>query len=55
MLARLRCADPVILEIDAETARKKGFKFYKATRQVYLANCLPPEYIRKTAGSARAT
>ena len=44
-----RTAHPVVLEIAAETAREKGFKFYKATDQVYLTSSLPPEYIRKTA------
>jgi len=37
---------PVILEIDAEKARKDGFKFYKATDRVYLCREIPPRYIK---------
>ena len=37
---------PVILEIDAEAARKDKIRFYKATDKVYLCDYVPPKYIR---------
>jgi putative RNA 2'-phosphotransferase len=40
-----RTNKPVVLEIDAEAARKSGAKFYKATYTVYLCNHIQPEYI----------
>ncbi|UCE57233.1 MAG: hypothetical protein JSW19_02385 [Candidatus Bathyarchaeota archaeon] len=40
-----RTKKPVILEINAEKARKDGVKFYKATDQVYVCEAIPPEYI----------
>ena len=42
-----RTRKPVILEIDAEKARKNGIKFYKATDQVYLTKYVPPKYIKR--------
>jgi putative RNA 2'-phosphotransferase len=42
-----RVPDPVILEIDAEGARKNGVKFYKATDKVYLSNDVEPRYIKR--------
>ena len=41
-----RTSKPVILEIDAEKARKNGVKFYKATDEIYLCREVPPSYIR---------
>lgn len=36
---------PVILEVDAESARRdEGIKFYKATDKVYLCSYVPPKY-----------
>ena len=42
-----RTGKPVILEIDAEKARRNGIKFYKATDQVYLTRYIPPKYIKR--------
>ena len=42
-----RTPNPVILEIDAEKARRNGVKFYKATNEVYLASYIPPNYIKR--------
>jgi putative RNA 2'-phosphotransferase len=42
-----RTKEPVVLEIDAEVARKKGAKFYKATDTVYLCSYIQPEYIKR--------
>ncbi len=41
-----RTRKPVILEIDAEVARKNGVGFYKASEMVYLCKDLLPEYIK---------
>ncbi|MEM3587134.1 MAG: RNA 2'-phosphotransferase [Candidatus Jordarchaeaceae archaeon] len=41
-----RTQKPVILEIDAEEARKDGIKFYKATDKVYLSGDVAPRYIK---------
>ncbi|RLI16906.1 RNA--NAD 2'-phosphotransferase, partial [Candidatus Bathyarchaeota archaeon] len=38
--------EPVILEIDAEAARKNKIRFYKATEKVYLCKYVPPKYIQ---------
>ncbi|MFB0561820.1 MAG: RNA 2'-phosphotransferase [Candidatus Lokiarchaeia archaeon] len=43
-----RTRNPVILEINAEAARKNGAKFYKATDKVYLCNNVEPRYIKRT-------
>lgn len=43
-----RTPKPVILEIDAEEARKNGVKFYKATDKVYLSGNVAPQYIKRT-------
>jgi len=41
-----RTQRPVVLEINAEAARKNGVKFYKASDKVYLCNGLSPKYIK---------
>ena len=41
-----RTKNPVILEIDAEVARKKGLRFYKATDKVYVCEGILPKYIK---------
>ena len=41
-----RTRKPVILEIDAEAARKKGVRFYKTSDRIYLCNDLSPEFIK---------
>ncbi|MEM3726187.1 MAG: RNA 2'-phosphotransferase [Candidatus Bathyarchaeia archaeon] len=50
-----RTRKPVILEIDAEAARKDGIRFYRATDKVYLCEHLPPKYIRCINGQAKKT
>lgn len=40
-----RAANPVILKVDAETARREGVKFHKATNRVYVSREIPPRYI----------
>jgi len=42
-----RTRNPVILEIDAEKARRDGFKFYRATDKVYLCREIPPKYVKR--------
>ncbi len=41
-----RTENPVILEIDAEAARKDKIRFYKATEKVSLCKHVPPKHIR---------
>ena len=41
-----RTKSPVILEINAEAARKNGLRFYKATNKVYLCDGILPKYIQ---------
>jgi len=41
-----RTRKPVILEINAEAARRNGVKFYKASDRVYLCRNLPPKYVK---------
>ena len=50
-----RTRNPVILEIDAEKARRDGFKFYKATDKVYLCREIPPKYIKRKTSPNTAT
>jgi putative RNA 2'-phosphotransferase len=45
-VALRRTKTPVVLEINAEAARKNGVKFYKASDRVYLSSGLAPKYIR---------
>lgn len=42
-----RTINPVILEIDAEAARKNGLRFYRATDKVYVCNAVLPRYLKK--------
>lgn len=42
-----RTSKPVILEIDAEEARKNGVKFYRVTDKVYLSGEVAPNYIKR--------
>jgi len=44
-----RAKNPVILEINAETARKEGLKFYKATDKVYVCDAIPLRYTKVAA------
>jgi len=41
-----RTKNPVILEIDADAARKNGVRFYKATDKVYACEAILPRCIR---------
>ena len=41
-----RTKNPIILEIDAEAARKNGLRFYKATDKVYVCGAILPAYIK---------
>jgi putative RNA 2'-phosphotransferase len=45
-VALRRTQKPVILQINAEAARKNSVKFYKASDKVYLCRNLPPKYIK---------
>ena len=42
-----RTINPVILEINAEAARKNGLRFYRATDKVYVCNAVLPRYLKK--------
>ena len=44
-----RTSKPVILEVDAEKARRNGVKFYRATDEIYLCREVPPSCIRLLA------
>lgn len=46
-VARLRTDNPVIIEIDAEGAKKAGAKFLKANEFIVLSKEIPPEFVRK--------
>jgi putative RNA 2'-phosphotransferase len=46
-VGRRRAGSPVILVVDASEARKAGFRFYKASDQVYLCKFVPAKYIRR--------
>ena len=40
-----RTKNPVVLEIDAETAMRDGIRFYRATDKVYICGPIPPQYV----------
>ncbi|NIN53194.1 MAG: RNA 2'-phosphotransferase [Nitrososphaeria archaeon] len=44
-----RTPNPVVLQIDAEAARKGGVIFYRATNAVYLSANIEPEYVRRVS------
>jgi len=46
-VARLRTDNPVIIEINAEGARKAGIMFLKANEFIVLSKEIPPEFIKK--------
>lgn len=48
-----RTRKPVILEIDAEAARKAGVKFYEAIDKVYICGNVAPTYIKIVRTHAR--
>jgi len=39
--------EPVVLTIRATEAHAAGIEFYRADDQVYLAHCIPPEYLEE--------
>lgn len=45
-IGKRRTAHPVVLEIDAETARGDGMKLYRATAKVFLSGPMPRKYIK---------
>jgi putative RNA 2'-phosphotransferase len=47
-----RTNTPIILEIDAEAARKDGLKFFRATDKVYLCKSVPQKYVRLVKAEA---
>lgn len=49
VVGRRRTDSPVVLEIDAQAAREKGVKFYKATEKVYLSGYIKPEYVNRVS------
>ena len=44
-----RTKNPIVLEINAEAARKNDVRFYKATDKVYVCDAVLPRYIRIVA------
>jgi putative RNA 2'-phosphotransferase len=47
-VARFRTDNPVILEIDAKSARESGLRLIKANEYIVLAETVPPEFIIRT-------
>jgi len=45
---RVRIAQPVILEIDAKTARASGVVIHKAGKTVYTSKEIPNEFLRRS-------
>jgi len=45
-----RTKNPVVLEIDAETAIQDGIRFYRATDKVYTSGPISPKYIKIVEG-----
>lgn len=41
-----RTKRPIVLEIDAKSARENSLRFYKATDKVYVSGPIPARYIR---------
>jgi len=46
---RVRIAQPIILEIDAKTARASGVVIHKAGKTVYTSKEIPGDYLRRSA------
>jgi len=44
----VRTPNPVILEVDAKTAREGGLVIKKAAKTVYLVDRVPPEYLSRS-------
>jgi putative RNA 2'-phosphotransferase len=47
-----RTSTPIVLEIDAEAARRDGLKFLRATDKVYLCKSVPQKYIKLVRADA---
>ena len=47
-----RTKNPVVLQVDAETAMRDGLRFFRATDKVYVSGPIPARYIR-TVGKSR--
>jgi len=45
-VGKRRALNPVVLEINANEARKNGLKFFKATECVFLCKGVPSKYLR---------
>jgi len=45
-VGRRRTTKPVVLEINARDARKRGILFFKVTDHVFVCRKVPPEYIK---------
>ncbi len=45
-VGRRRDSKPIILEIDAKKAKNRGVKIYKATERIFLADYIPPDFIK---------
>ncbi|QDM47392.1 RNA 2'-phosphotransferase [Paenibacillus thiaminolyticus] len=45
MVGKRRDAAPVLLKVDAETARNEGIMFYPGNHTIWLADFIPPKYI----------
>ncbi|MBD3920937.1 RNA 2'-phosphotransferase [Paenibacillus sp. PR3] len=45
LVGKRKDSDPVLLKLDAEKAFNDGVKFYQGNNVVWLADCVPPEYI----------
>lgn len=46
-VGRRKTHDPVILEVDAGKAIKKGVRIEKASKKVYTADYVPPKFIKR--------
>lgn len=46
-VAKFRTDNPMILEVDVESARKNGFNFLKANDYIVLTKEVPPQYVKK--------
>jgi len=46
-VGRRRSEQPVILEVLALEAHRAGIRFYPGNDQVWLADAIPPQFIRR--------
>ncbi|MGG3839450.1 RNA 2'-phosphotransferase [Paenibacillus dendritiformis] len=45
LVGKRRDAAPVLLKVDAETARNEGIMFYPGNHTIWLSDFIPPKYI----------